>query len=150
MKEILTKAPLRHLLAIPIAVSLVACGGTPPEPDASNREKAFELCLAELKEKIIEINEEKELVTKYPERLDRESEDYGKGINYSFLHSDDDRDIRFVQVYCKPYSNSKYKGYWYWTGTYEYLVVPSLDDLLISESEVRKLNVTDTYSWKED
>ena len=139
---------LRPLLAIPIAISLTACY-PPPEVDASNREEASKICFAELDEAMKEILEEVKLVKKHPERLILGEKDYGKDINYNFLHTDKYDEVRLVRTFCLPAKNQKYKGYWYITGFLEFLVIPKEDSIRM-ETELKKVVLSYGTSWKED
>lgn len=139
---------LRSLLAIPIALALTACYPH-PEPEASNREEAMKMCIAEVDEKMEEILEEVKLVKKYPERLNFEDKDYKKDVNYSWLHSDKYDDVKLIRSYCKPAKNQKHKGYWYVTGYLEYLTIPKEGSLRM-ETELHKSALSTGTSWKED
>lgn len=139
---------LRALLAIPIAVSLVACS-PPPEPEASSREEAMKICHTELDAKMEEIEKERQLVKENPKILEYNNP-LDSDIEWSFLHSNEYETVLFIQAYCKPSRNKKFKGFWYVTGYLEYLTIPTDKSFVKDETEVNKVALSYATNWKED
>ena len=137
---------LSALLAIPLALTVAACGA-PPELTATDREDATDKCLAEVGEELEKIHKARKLAKDKPHLLDRSREDYDDNFGMNgFLITDEYTKVGIIRGYCER-QKLGHKGYWSNLGYVEYLEVPRDG---IGDSEVNKVIVSYGFKWYDE
>lgn len=137
---------LSALLALPLALTVAACGA-PPELTATDREDAFDKCLAEVGEELEATDKARQLAKDKPQLFDSSRNDYYDNFGLKgFLITDEYTKVTIIRGYCSP-SKTKHKGYWSNLGYIEYLNQP-LDGL--GNSEVEEVIVSYGFTWYDE
>jgi len=137
---------LAALLAIPLALAVTACG-PPPELTATDREDAFNKCLAEVGEELEETERVRQLAKDKPHLKDSSRDDYYDNFGLKgFLITDEYEKVSIIRGYCAP-TRTKHKGYWSNLGYIEYLTQPLTG---LGDTEVKKVIVSYGFTWAEE
>ena len=128
------KAPLCHLLAIPIAMSLVSCAGKPPTVDGT---------LADATKWCNEVQDREIAKIKKFRKLGYEK---SKETNDDILVDTPYRKYIVIRTYCSSLDYDKHKGYAFYKPMVEYVEIPDYGD-----SELKKLYLGyESFTYKKE